>query len=98
MQALAEVSFVQNSQLCTRFLPMLSDHEKVNQGVFAKRFKNNSVGTETTAINHPIDSLSSNCHQIAASGIQLLPAGLPASGYTAKPLSFDVFNERTVYN
>ena len=34
----------------------------------------------------------------AASGIKLLPASLPASGYTAKPLSFGVFNRRTVYN
>jgi len=76
---------------------MLSGHEKDSKGVFAKRFKSNSVGTETTTNNLPTDSLSSNCHQIAASGIQLLPSSLPASGYTAKPLSFDVFNGRMIY-
>ena len=36
---------------------MLSGHEKVNIGVFAKRFKKNSVGTETTTNNCPTDSV-----------------------------------------
>ena len=77
---------------------MLSGHEKLNKGVFAKRFKKNSVGTETTTNNRPTDSISINILQIAGSGIQLLPASLPASGYTAKPLSFDICNGQTVYN
>ena len=34
----------------------------------------------------------------ACRGIQLLPGSLPASGYTAKPLSFNISNGLTVYN
>ena len=65
---------------------------------FFKKIKKNSVGTETTTNNHPTDSISSNCHQIAVFGIKLLPASWPASGYTAKPLSFGICNGLTVYN
>ena len=78
-------------------LPMLSGHEKISEGVFAKIFKKNSVGTETTTDNHPIDSKYSKCHQTAHQGVQLLPAGLSASDFTAKPLSFDMCNGQTVY-
>ena len=34
----------------------------------------------------------------ACRGIQLLPGSSPASGYIAKPLSFDISNGQTVYN
>ena len=71
-----------------RSLPMLCGHEKDSTGVFAKRFETNSVGSGTTTDNLPIDSKKSKRHESAHRGIQLLPAGLSASGFTAKPLSF----------
>ena len=51
-----------------------------------------------TTVNHLTDSRCSNCHQTSYRGIQLLPAGLSAPCFTAKPLSFDVSNGQTVYN
>ena len=57
-----------------------------------------SVGTEPITNNHLTDSTTPNWNQIAQSGIQLLPISLPASDYTAKPLSLDISNRLAVYN
>ena len=46
----------------------------------------------------PLTVNYSNCDESAHRGFQLLPAGLSASGFTAKPLGFDVCNGQTVYN
>ena len=80
---------------------MLSGHEKINIGVFAKRFeKINKIllalkQKQTTAqltVQHLTD-IESACR-----GIKLLPGSLSASGHAAAPLSFDISNGQTVYN
>ena len=55
--------------------------------VFFQKDLKKSVGIAITSVNHHTDSKYSNYQQTARRGIQLLPDGLSASGFTAKPLS-----------